>query len=275
MISRSSLNWSPLSLLLLVSLVLILGCGGQLANQLANINIFSDAEEIKLGGEFSAKIEEELKIYADPHISDYINQLGQILARNSDRPNITYHFKVVQDDSINAFAVPGGYIYVNLGLIRFSHTEDELAGVISHEVGHIVGRHGMKQLTKQYGFAALAQLLLGKDKSQLETLATKVVTSGVLLQYGREAEREADTLAVQQMHSSGIDPNGIMTFFEKLLGTEKRQSTKIGKLLSTHPGTRERVTRVNRQIQKLPVASYASIDSIRFQAIRKRLRNPE
>ena len=119
MISKSSLNWSPLSLLLWVSLVPILGCGGQLANQLANINIFSDAEEIKLGGEFSAKIEEELKIYADPHISDYINQLGQILARNSDRPNITYHFKVVQDDSINAFAVPGGYIYVNLGLIRF------------------------------------------------------------------------------------------------------------------------------------------------------------
>ena len=253
----------------------MLGCGGRLANQLANINIFSDAEEFKLGSELAAKIEKELKIYGDPHISDYISQLGQVLVRNSARPNITYHFKVVQDDSINAFAIPGGYIYVNLGLIRFSNTEAELAGVISHEVGHIVGRHGMKQLTKQYGFAALAQLLLGKDKSQLEDLATKVVTSGVLLQYGREAEREADTLAVQQMHSSGIDPNGIMTFFEKLLGTEKRQTTKIEKLLSTHPGTRERVTRVNQQIQKLPVVSYASIDSVRFQTIRKRLRNPE
>ena len=253
----------------------MLGCGGRLANQLANINIFSDAEEIKLGSEFAAKIEKELKIYVDPHISDYINQLGQVLVRNSARPNITYHFKVVQDDSINAFAIPGGYIYVNLGLIRFSNTESELAGVISHEVGHIVGRHGMKQLTKQYGFAALAQLLLGENKSQLEDLATKVVTSGVLLQYGREAEREADTLAVQQMHSSGIDPDGIVTFFEKLLGTEKRQTTKIEKLLSTHPGTRERVTRVNQQIQKLPVVSYASIDSVRFQAIRKRLRNSE
>jgi len=249
----------------------MLGCGGQLANQLANINIFSDAEEIKLGRQFSAKIEEELKICDDPDISSYINQLGQRLVRHSDRPNITYYFKVVNDNAINAFAVPGGYVYVNLGLIRFANTEAELAGVMAHEVGHVVGRHGMKQLTKQYGFVALAQLLLGEDKSRLETLATEVVTSGFLLKYSREAEREADFLAVKQMHSSGIDPNGITAFFEKLLGAEKRQPTKVERLLSTHPRTKERVSRVSLQIQQLPITSYSPVNSSRFQAIKSRL----
>ena len=164
-----------------IALLLKVGCGSQLAHQLVNINIFSDEEEVKLGREFADKIETKLQFHTDPYITAYINDLGQRLVSHSKRQNINYHFKVVNAEEVNAFAIPGGYVYVNLGLIRFADTEAELAGVMAHEVGHVVGKHGMKQLTRQYGLAALAQLLLGKDPGRLEELATQVVTSGFLL----------------------------------------------------------------------------------------------
>jgi predicted Zn-dependent protease len=101
-------------------------------------------------------------------VTAYIDQLGQHLANHSQRGNITYHFKVVNTDVVNAFAVPGGYLYVNIGLIRAAENESELAGVIGHEIGHVVGKHGVKQMTRQLGLAAVAQLALGENQSKLE-----------------------------------------------------------------------------------------------------------
>ena len=258
-------------LLAWIALLLEVGCGSQLAHQLVNINIFSDEEEVKLGRKFADKIETKLQFHRDLSITAYINDLGQRLVSHSKRQNINYHFKVVNAEEVNAFAIPGGYVYVNLGLIRFADTEAELAGVMAHEVGHVVGKHGMKQLTKQYGLAALAQLLLGKDPGRLEELATQVVTSGFLLKYSREAEREADLLATKKMHSAGINPAGMANFFEKLLSAEKRQPTKVEQLISTHPGTSERITNVRQQIQQLPPKSYDPEISTRFQSIKRRL----
>ena len=243
---------------------------------LSEVNIFSDEDEIKLGNLFSTEMEKELTLYGrDPVVTEYINELGQRLALHSSRNNIAYHFKVVDAEAVNAFALPGGYVYINLGLIRAAESESELAGVMGHEIGHIVGRHGAKQLTKQLGFAAVEQLVLGKDSNKLEKLAANIARTGTLMKYSRDAEREADTYAVQGMYDAGIDPEGVATFFETLHKLQKRQPGQLERFFSTHPPTDERIQNVRSQIARRPRKPNLRRDSLRFHEIKKRLPPPK
>ena len=246
------------------------GCAGTISD----LNIFSDAQEVQLGKQFSREIEKEMKIYSDPTVTAYIAQLGQHLANHSQRQNITYHFKVVDTEVVNAFAVPGGYLYVNIGLIRAAENESELAGVIGHEIGHVVGKHGVKQMTRQLGLTAVAQLALGENQSKLKQMVAGLAANGVLMKYGRDAEREADGYAVQEMYDAGIDPEGMATFFEKLLKLQKGKPSKLEQMFSTHPPTAERIAAVRSQIAKLPRKSNMKKDSQRFHQIKKRLPPP-
>ena len=248
----------------------LFGCAGRISD----INIFTDAQEVQLGKQFSREIEKEIKIYSDPVVTAYIDQLGQHLASYSQRRNITYHFKVVNTEDVNAFAVPGGYLYVNIGLIRAAENESELAGVIGHEIGHVVGKHGVKQMTRQLGLAAVAQLALGEDQSKLEQMVAGLATNGVLTKYSRDAEREADIYAVQEMYDAGIDPEGMATFFEKLHRLQKSKPSKLQQMFATHPPTTERITAVRSQIAGLPRKSNLKKDSRRFHQIKKRLPPP-
>ena len=248
----------------------VLGCAGTISD----INIFSDAQEVQLGKQFSRQIEQDLKIYSDPTVTAYIDQLGQHLANHSQRQNITYHFKVVDTEVVNAFAIPGGYLYVNIGLIRAAENESELAGVIGHEIGHVVGKHGVKQMTRQLGLAAMAQLALGENQSKLKQMVAGLAANGVLMKYGRDAEREADIYAVQEMYDAGIDPEGMATFFEKLLKLQKGKPSKLEQIFSTHPPTAERIATVRARIAQLPRKPNLKKDSQRFHQIKKRLPPP-
>ena len=248
----------------------LFGCAGRISD----INIFTDAQEVQLGKQFSGEIEKEMKMYPDPIVIAYIDQLGQHLANHSQRRNITYHFKVVNTDVVNAFAVPGGYLYVNIGLIRAAENESELAGVIGHEIGHVVGKHGVKQMTRQLGLAAVAQLALGENQSKLKQMVANLAANGVLMKYSRDAERAADIYAVQEMYDAGIDPEGMATFFEKLLKLQKSKPSKLQQLFSTHPPTTERIAAVRSQIARLPRKSNLKTDSQRFHQIKKRLPPP-
>ena len=248
----------------------VLGCAGTISD----INIFSDAQEVQLGKQFSRQIEQDLKIYSDPTVTAYIDQLGQHLANHSQRQNITYHFKVVDTEVVNAFAIPGGYLYVNIGLIRAAENESELAGVIGHEIGHVVGKHGVKQMTRQLGLAAVAQLALGENQSKLKQMVAGLAANGVLMKYGRDAEREADIYAVQEMYDAGIDPEGMATFFEKLLKLQKGKPSKLEQIFSTHPPTAERIATVRARIAQLPRKPNLKKDSQRFHQIKKRLPLP-
>ena len=248
----------------------LFGCAGRISN----LNIFSDAQEVQLGKQFSREIEKEMKIYSDPIVTAYIDRLGQRLANHSQRQNITYHFKVVNTEAVNAFAVPGGYLYVNIGLIRAAKNESELAGVIGHEIGHVVGKHGVKQMTRQLGLAAVAQLALGENQSKLEQMVAGLAANGVLMKYSRDAEREADGHAVQEMYDAGIAPEGMATFFEKLLKLQKGKPSKLEQMFSTHPPTAERIAAVRSHIAKLPRKSNLKKDSQRFHQIKKRLPPP-
>ena len=248
----------------------VLGCAGTISD----INIFSDAQEVQLGKQFSRQIEQDLKIYSDPTVTAYIDQLGQHLANHSQRQNITYHFKVVDTEVVNAFAIPGGYLYVNIGLIRAAENESELAGVIGHEIGHVVGKHGVKQMTRQLGLAAMAQLALGENQSKLKQMVAGLAANGVLMKYGRDAEREADIYAVQEMYDAGIDPEGMATFFEKLLKLQKGKPSKLEQIFSTHPPTAERIATVRARIAQLPRKPNLKKDSQRFHQIKERLPPP-
>ena len=245
----------------------LFGCAGRISD----INIFTDAQEVQLGKQFSREIEKEMKMYSDPVVTAYIDQLGQHLASYSRRRNITYHFKVVDTEAVNAFAVPGGYLYVNIGLIRAAENESELAGVIGHEIGHVVGKHGAKQMTRQLGLAAVARLALGEEQSKLKQMVAGLATNGVLMKYSRDAEREADIYAVQEMYDAGIDPEGMATFFEKLRRLQKSKPSKLQQMFASHPPTAERVTAVRSQIARLPRKSNLKKDSRRFHQIKKRL----
>lgn len=240
---------------------------------IGRINLLTTEKEVEIGREVAREIERELKLYKDPLVTAYINGLGQRLAGHSLRKDVKYHFKVVDTDDVNAFAVPGGWLYVNRGLITTAENESELAGVLSHEIGHVEKKHGARALSRQIGIAVVVDAILGgKDASMKRRVIGQVFafSSGTLqLKYGRDAEREADRFAVEATHAAGIDPEGMATFFEKLMAMRKKEPGTLANLFSTHPPSGERVTNVRSQIHGLTPKAGLTLDSLKFQAIKK------
>lgn len=261
-----------LSLCVGCNLTTVGNVGNTIIEELGDVNIFTDAEELQFGREYVAQHEQKVRIHRDPVVTNYINDLGQSLVRHSKRPNITYTFKVVETKGINAYAIPGGFIYVHLDLIRAAKNESELAAVIGHEIGHIVGQHSMKRLTQVYSLKIIKQLILDDDSSEFKKLVADVLAAGLLFRYSRDHERESDFYGVQNVYDAGIAPEGAVGFFETLSATRRIAPSAIEKFLSTHPMPNERVLKVRNQISKLPPKSGLRTDSSRFQRIKRRIR---
>jgi predicted Zn-dependent protease len=259
-----------LILLLTAGLCTLTGCA-----TIGQINLLTTEQEVEIGRQAAGEIEGQLKPYPDPEVQAYVDSLGQALARHSRRTDITYHFKVVDTDDVNAFALPGGWLYVNRGLIAAAADESELAGVIGHEIGHVVGRHGARQVTKQFGLAILIELATGGENPSLaRRVGAQFASMGAgltLLKYSRDAEREADALAVEETYAAGVDPNGMATFFEKLLALHESEPEGTAVWFSTHPPSTERIHNVRNQIRQLPPKPGLKSDSARFREIRARL----
>ena len=242
---------------------------------IGRFNILSTEQEVEIGREAAREIERELKLYNDPVVTAYINNLGQKLARYSQRSGLTYYFKVVDTDEVNAFALPGGWLYVNRGLITTAENESELAGVIGHEIGHVEWKHGARAISRHFGAAVIVEATLGgKNASVRRQVLRQVVavsTGMGQLKYGRDAEREADRFAVESTYAAGIDPEGTATFFEKLVAMQKKEPGQLAKMFSTHPPSRERVENVRAQIGGLPPRPGLTRDSRRFQTIKRRI----
>lgn len=242
---------------------------------IGRFNILSTEQEVEIGREAAREVERELELYEDPAVTAYINSLGQMLARYSRRSGLTYYFKVVDTDEVNAFALPGGWLYVNRGLITTAENESELAGVIGHEIGHVDKKHGARAISRQLGAAFFLELTLGGNNSSSTQRAGRQIAGLFVgmqqLSYGRDAEREADRFAVESTYATGIDPKGTATFFEKLMAMQKKEPGRFGRLFSTHPPSRERVENVRAQIGGLPPKAGLTKDSGRFQAIKERI----
>jgi predicted Zn-dependent protease len=208
------------------------------------------SQERDLGKEMSAEVEKELTLLKNPAINDWIDTLGDRVVRKAanDIPKgIQFTFKVVDDpDTVNAFALPGGYIYVYTGLLKKAENEAEIVAVLGHEVAHVTQRHIAQRLTTMYGVSTLASLALGENPSQLAQIAAGIAANGFLLKYSRDHEREADSVGIRYTAAVGYTPNGYVTFFNKL--AEEPQPPVF---LSSHPNPRERVKNAQAAIAKM------------------------
>lgn len=247
------------------------GCSAPLVKALSDINIFTDAEELQFGKAYVTQHEKAVKLYTDPVVTNYVNTLGQLLVGHSKRNNIPYTFKVVDKKGVNAYAVPGGFIYIHLDLIRMARTESELAFVLGHEIGHIVGQHSMKRLTKVYGIEIIKRIILDENSGEAQKLITEIIAAGLLFRYSRDNERESDSYGVQNVYDAGISPEGAVGFFEILQNLQKREPSALENLISTHPVHSERIANVRSHIKNLPSKSGLRRDSSNFRVVKRKL----
>jgi beta-barrel assembly-enhancing protease len=222
----------------------------------------SQQQEQQMGAEYASQINAQLPIVQDAEINRYINVLGDSIARLADARGIDYNFYVVNDASINAFAVPGGYIYINRGLIDKTQNLSQLAGVLGHEIGHVVRRHSVQQMEKAQGAnigVVLGCTLINVCGGDLAQAAINVGGSALFAKFGRDDEREADRDAVSSVVRAGIHPRGIPEMFQILLAERERSPGAVEGWFSTHPGEEERVRETQAIINTIDPAILATL----------------
>ena len=236
------------------------------------MNFFSKQQEIQLGKEAARDVERQLTLVRERSLSTYVSRLGQRLARYSPAPDYPYTFKVVRDKRINAFALPGGPIYVHTGTISAAENEGQLAGVLGHEIAHVALRHGTNNASK----AMLAQMPLailggmigsGSMAGQLARFGIGFGANSVLLKFSRNAERQADIIGTQMLFDAGYDPQEMARFFQKLQGGKRGGSVEF---LSSHPNPGNRIEGVRKEISTLGRQNYQMSDSTGFSKARSR-----
>jgi predicted Zn-dependent protease len=230
-------------------------------------------KEVAIGRQVALEIEKELKLVDDPAITEYINRVGQNIVLHSDA-KVPFTIKVVDSDEINAFALPGGFFFVNKGLILAADNESEIAGVMAHEIAHVTARHAMEQQAK----GMLANIGLNVGQIFLPGLGGLAVLTGAqflttlgFLKFSRAAEEEADKLGLQYMYAAGYDPSGMATMFEKLAAQNKKKPGKVAKLFSTHPQSDNRRVAVLNLAARFPEQEEYVISTSEFQKVKGRL----
>jgi predicted Zn-dependent protease len=243
------------------------------------VNLYSLQREIALGKGAAMEVEKTAKMINDPVVTEYVNRVGQNLVRNSDA-KVPFTIKVIDSDEINAFALPGGFFYVNSGLILRADEEAELAGVMGHEIAHVAARHGTKTATKGelLQLATIPLIMVGPagwaGYGLYEGLNLAIPMS--YLKFTRDAEKEADFLGLQYMYKSGYDPNAFVSFFEKIEAEERRHPGSIPKIFSTHPPTPDRVQKAQEEITTiLPARDEYIVTTSEFDVVKSRLRRIE
>lgn len=258
-------------LFLILILCQILGCATVQTGLDRQESIFIiTPQEVAIGEEVVRQIEKENKILNNPVLTGYVNKVGQKLAGVCFRKDIEYHFKIVDSKVINAFALPGGFIYIYGGALTAMDNEAQLTAVLAHEMGHVAARHGVKQLQKAQAYSILAGVFL-KDEKKTVTELANITANLIFLGYSREAEFDADNLAVHFAYQAGYDPRGMLEFFEKLKQEEKRQPGKLEILLRTHPPTSDRISKIESQIDTLVKKPDLIRNEIEFKAMIKPL----
>ncbi len=240
------------------------------------VNFYSLEREIAIGKQLAQDVERSAKLVDDPVVVEFVNRVGQNLVRNSDA-RVPFTIKVIDSDEINAFALPGGFFYVNSGLVLRADEESELAGVMAHEIAHVTARHGTKNATKGEiaQLAMIPLILLGPGGwagyGIYQGLNFLIPLS--YLKFSRDAEREADFLGLQYMYKAGYDPNSYVSFFEKIQAEERRKPGSIPKVFSTHPPTPERIQNTQKEIATiLPTREQYIVSTSEFDLVKARLR---
>ena len=235
----------------------------------------STQQEIDMGQSYAAEINKQLPIIGDPEVNRYINLLGDSIAHVADDRSLQWHFYVVDQADINAFAVPGGYIYVNRGLIERADNMSQLAGVMGHEIGHVVKRHSVKQMQKQtqagVGVAAVCIFAPSFCNSQAGSAAVQVGAQGLFAKFSRDDEAQADQVGVQYTTRANIDPHGIPGMFQILLNERKTNPGATEVFFASHPMEESRIADTQAEIAKInpAVLKGTTVDSPAFQAFKR------
>jgi len=238
----------------------------------------SQQQEIQMGQEYAQQINAQLPIVQDPELNRYINVLGDSIAGLTSRKDLNWHFFIVDSKEVNAFAVPGGYVYVNRGLIERSDKMDEVAGVLGHEIGHVVRRHTVKQMEKEQGAnvgITLACVLTGVCNSQVAGAAINIAGTAVFARFSRSDEAEADQEGFNNVLRAGISPEGMVSMFQKLLEERKSRPAGVEAWFLTHPLEEDRITAIQTRINQLPPSTLASLgtDTRNFHSFKARLQS--
>lgn len=259
-------------LTVLVATAALSGCAA--VQQGLGLALLPEETEIELGQQLAAEVEQQQALLDDEEVQAYVASIAAplVAASQRDRGGIEYRVRVLDDaKQVNAFALPGGPIFVYSGLLLLAENEAEVAGVLAHEIGHVVARHSANRLATQMGISLLASIALGEEPGELARLAADLAGAGAMAAFSREDERESDKYGVAYTMAAGYDPRGLVTFFGKLLKLEggAHRSTFEG-LLASHPATQERIADLEKRIARAGDPG-GRLEEDRYQQMRSRV----
>lgn len=236
----------------------------------------STQQEVEMGRSYSQQINSQLPIIQDPEVNRYLNVLGDSIASVADNRSLDWRFFLVDSKEVNAFAVPGGFVYVNRGLVERATKMDMLAGVLGHEIGHVTERHSVKQMQKAQGAnigITIGCILTGVCNNGITNAAIQVGGSAIFAKFSRSDEADADKVGVEYVTRAGIDPRGIPQMFQVLLDERNRSPGALDAFFQTHPLEEDRITATDTQIARINPTVLASLtsDTPRYQDFRRRL----
>ena len=238
----------------------------------SGLDFYSLEREMALGKQLSLEVESSAKLVTDPVVNEYINRIGQNLVRNSDA-RVPFTIKVLDNEEVNAFALPGGFFYVDSGLILAADNEAELAGVMAHEIAHVAARHATKNMTRAqiWNMASVPLIFVGGPVAYAIAEAAGLAVPLGFLKFSRDAEREADLLGLEYDYATGYDPEAFVEFFEKL-NVEKKKPNLVAKAFATHPMNVDRIKDAQDEIRKyLPDRSEYVLDTSEFENVKARM----
>jgi len=236
-------------------------------------NWYSLEREIAMGKQYAQMVESSAKLVQDPVVTEYVNRIGQNLVRNSDA-KVPFTIKVIDSDEINAFALPGGFFYVNTGLILAADEEAELAGVMAHEIAHVAARHATRQMTRSQwaNFASIPLIFVGGGIGYAARMAASLALPVTFMKFSRGFESEADFLGLEYMYKTGYDPQAFVDFFEKVEAKEKKHPGTLAKAFSSHPPTPDRISASQKEIASvLPARDQYLVSTSEFDEVKARL----
>jgi hypothetical protein len=239
----------------------------------SGLDFYSIDREIALGHELSNEVERSARLVTDPIVTEYVNRIGQNLVRNSDA-RVPFTIKVLDTDEVNAFALPGGFFYVNSGLILAADNEAELAGVMAHEIGHVAARHATKNMTRAqiWNMASIPLIFVGGPIAYAISEVASIAVPMTFLKFSRDAEREADLLGLEYDYAAGYDPQAFVQFFEKLNVDGKKKHSRLAKAFATHPMNADRIQAAQEEIRRyLPDRPAYVVNTSEFDDVKARL----
>jgi predicted Zn-dependent protease len=227
-------------------------------------------EEWQLGQQMAAQVNQQVRLVNDPQALAYVRMVGERLHASTPLANRPFEFEIVDDPNVNAFAVPGGHVYINRGTIIQADRLDMLAGVMAHEISHVVARHVIKQMQQEQTINVIGGILLGQNPGALEQIAAQVVAGGAMARFSRADEKQADDMGLDLMMRAGYDPHGMLEMFRKLLALDQGGNSSVARFFADHPGTQDRIDDISGRISRMGRTS-GIVDDPEYQVARRRV----